>query len=129
MPRKSYSEGRRYYYGETLEKYDERFLVCRDIGHHWIPSPHWEVTRGPGGRVIEYRRTSLCDNCEGQRTQFYDGEMYPVRNYYHHSNGYLMGKEVEVQISGRLSRLEQMRRHGLEIPQPTRRRRRGLRAV
>lgn len=116
----------RYVFQGKVEDYDERFLECRDVGHSWIPNPHWDVTV-KGGRVIEYRRTVLCARCDGQRTSRYDEDLGYVSSVYKHSQGYVVGREVT--IDRRAARREQIRRYGLNGERAPRRPLRGLRAV
>lgn len=121
----SHGKGK-YIFDGDVQEYDDRFLICRDIGHHWIPSPHWDVSY-KGKRIIEYRRTVLCENCDCQRIDVYDGQMRIASRHYKHSNGYILGREVTLTPSS--ARLEQIRRHGLDAPKVGKRRRRPLRAV
>lgn len=120
-------DARSYYFTGAVEDYDERFLECRDVGHSWIPNPHWDVTE-KGGRVIEYRRTCLCARCDCQKTQFFDGTMHPSRQtYYKHSDGFIVGREVTIDRA--TARFEQIRRYGLNGERRRRKPLGALRAV
>lgn len=104
----------KYEFDGDVEAYDARYLMCRDIMHHWIPDPHWSATR-TGKRIIEYRRTLVCQNCGAERRDKYDGRMRPVGRYYHYNDGYVTKKGTE-RIDSAAARLEQIRRAGLGEP-------------
>lgn len=103
----------RYVYQGSVDEYSDAFLMCRDLGHHWLPDPHWSITHNRG-RVSEYRRTLRCTVCGGERIDTYDQRMHPVKRHYHHANGYLLAKEAP-KIGRAEARLEQVRRAGVTV--------------
>lgn len=103
----------KYEHRGAVEQYRDQFLMCRDLGHHWLPDPHWSITANRG-RVSEYRRTLCCSTCGGERTDTYDQHMHPTRRYYHHADGYLLAKEAP-KIDRAGARLEQVRRAGINV--------------
>ena len=121
---RAHTQGRYIFRGE-LEEYDERFLVCRDTGHRWIPNPHWDITR-KGKRILEFHRAVRCETCGCERRDTYDSNMQIISRYYKHNPGYVIGKETEIRLTAATSRMEQVRRAHLL---PERAARRQLRAV
>jgi len=46
-----------------LSEADEAHLLCRTLGHAWKPTMV-KTTKGPRGRIIEYRPHLVCDRCD-----------------------------------------------------------------
>lgn len=124
MSKGTHDRGKVIFDGD-LEDYSETYLICRDIGHQWIPSKHWEITR-KGTLVTEYRRKMQCPNCGMVRNDYYDKDLRISGRYYSYPEGYLTKKGTD-RIDSAVARREQIRRFGLEIHAPKARRR--LRAV
>jgi hypothetical protein len=61
----------------TLEDIPEEFLLCRDLGHAWMPSDV-KVVR----KLSEIHRILVCRSCPTQRVQVLDMQGYRLRSKY-----------------------------------------------
>lgn len=100
-----------------IGSYNGSYLGCRGLRHAWAADPHWEITTGPRGRVLEYRRQLSCVNCPATAVATFDAEMRPAKpRKIDYPPGYLVSKDNP--ISPAAARLEQVRR---EVAKPGRR--------
>jgi hypothetical protein len=103
--------GPRYFPG-PIEDYPPERLACRalDGRHAWTATPHWEVTVGPRGRIIEYHRALACGRCTAVRkVDHFDADMRRTRpSTVNYTRGYLAAKGVD--LTGPTARMEQFRR-------------------
>ena len=95
-----------------IENYPADRLACRalDGRHAWTANPHWEVTVGPRGRILEYHRSLACPRCSAvEKVDHFDADMRRSRaSTVRYTRGYLSAKGVD--LTGPAARLEQFRR-------------------
>lgn len=101
-------------YAGSIEHYPPPYLACRSLDgrHAWTAHPHWEVTTGHGGQVIEYHRLLACERCHGvDRVDHFDADMRRTRSStMRYRPGYLAAKGNAEELSAAAARLEQFRR-------------------
>lgn len=95
-----------------LSKYKPEYLDCRE-NHNWAWVTDWKLTRGPGGKLLEFSRLKKCTRCNAFVDRKYDGQTGRSlgKNRYNYPDGFLASRENPIDAGG--ARLEQLRRDGL----------------
>ena len=67
---------------EMAEKYPDKYLLCRDMGHSWKPQSAVWLEDG------NIERTITCSRCNTLRRQYLDANGYILVGYYSYADGY-----------------------------------------
>jgi hypothetical protein len=73
-----------------LVRYDETFLLCRDIRHAWSIEGYWR-----DGATV--RRKLHCLRCSTTRLDVWTPKGKRVRGSYSHPEGYRLGKGIRLE--------------------------------
>jgi hypothetical protein len=86
-----------------LSTYDKRFVRCRGMRQHtWQFATDFNVTTGPGGRVIEFTRTVKCAMCTTSREDrvkvHRNGSFEFMGRRYVYADGYQVSKHNPIPV-------------------------------